>query len=70
MKYTFELNLLQLLLLYFAAGEIGAVASLMAGGNVTPIAGLVQLLAMLLVTVSVLLGAKKKRKAEKDGEEL
>ena len=61
MNQTFELNLLQVLLLYFAAGEIGAVVSLMVEQNITCLAGSLQIVAMLLVTVSVLIGARKWR---------
>ena len=65
MRNSIELNAFQLTLLCFAFAEIGAVTGLLVTRNVTLTAGLLQIIAMVFVSISVLLGARKKETREK-----
>ena len=64
MRYSIELNAFQLILLCFASGEIGAVICLLVSRNISLTAGVLQIVAMVFVSISVLIGARKSDSAK------
>lgn len=55
----FELNIFQTILLCCAAAEIGAVICLLVTRNISLIAGLIQIVAMVFVSISILISSRR-----------
>ena len=62
MPLRFELNLFQTFLLFFAAAEIGAVSCMLVTNNISAVAAMLQIVAMLFVSLSILISARKRQR--------
>jgi hypothetical protein len=60
MRHSIELHAFHIILLCLASGEIGAVICLLVTRNISVTAGVLQIAAMVFVSISLLIGARKK----------